>query len=161
MTTIVPPDVLHVRPLRQDVRDITAIAEWLFDEWGERTQTPDVAPFRRAMELCTDPTRIPFAVAAYRGRKLVGTASIVEHDMDGRSDLSPWLARVYVEPSARRQEVGRTVCADILGRARSLAIPRLYLFTPDRERFYSHMGWKVAERTTYWDRDVVIMTIEP
>ncbi len=156
-----PPEALHVRPLPQDAQDITTIAEWLFDEWGERTQTPDVAPFRRAMELCVDPTRIPFAVAAYRGRRLVGTASIVEHDMSGRSDLSPWLARVYVEPGARRQGVGRAVCTDILGRARSLSIPRLYLFTPDRERFYANVGWSVAERTTYWDRDVLIMVIEP
>jgi N-acetylglutamate synthase-like GNAT family acetyltransferase len=49
----------------------------------------------------------------------------------------------------------------VVQEAADLGVPRLYLFTPDREQFYAHMGWVVHERTHYLDRPVVIMAIEP
>ena len=41
--------------------------------------------------------------------------------------------------------------------ARTIETPALYLYTPDRQRFYEHMGWDVVERTRYHGEEIVVM----
>ena len=44
--------------------------------------------------------------------------------------------------------------------ARTLGVQALYLFTPDRMRFYDRMGWKVLEHREHHDTDVTVMVYE-
>lgn len=43
---------------------------------------------------------IPCARVAFSGRVPVGTVSLVEHNMDTRLDLRPWLAALFVLPKS-------------------------------------------------------------
>lgn len=101
--------------------------------------------------------RIPLTLIAFLDGQPAGTASIFVHDMDTRPDLSPWLAAVYVAPSYRKQGIGSKLVKAVESEAQKLDIHRLYLFTPDRERFYTRLGWSVLERVEYWNQTVVIM----
>ena len=150
-----------LRPLADEPEEISLVASWIHREWSERTGISSVEPFRQAVSKCTDPSRIPFAVVACLADRVVGTAALVEQDMKERSDLSPWLARVYVEAPARGQGVGSALCRDVLARAMGMGVSRLYLFTPDQQHFYSRMGWEVIEDIGYWNTTVSIMSIAP
>ena len=90
---------------------------------------------------------------------LLGSASLVAHDMDTRMDLSPWLARVYVTPEHRSRGVGTALVQRVLEETIELGVETLYLFTPDREEFYASLGWSVVERTEYRGQKVVIMAM--
>jgi N-acetylglutamate synthase-like GNAT family acetyltransferase len=90
----------------------------------------------------------------------IGTAALVEFDMETRRDLTPWLADVVVSPERRGSGIGTRVVEFIVERARELGVRRLYLFTPDRESFYARMGWSVLERTEYRGEPVVVMQID-
>lgn len=101
--------------------------------------------------------RIPLTLIAFLDGQPAGTASIFIHDLDTRPDLSPWLAAVYVAPPYRQQGIGSELVKAVESAAQKLQIVRLYLFTPDQEHFYTHLGWSVLERVEFWNQTVVVM----
>ena len=45
--------------------------------------------------------------------------------------------------------------------AQRLGVTNVYLYTPDKERFYALRGWSVFERVEYRGWDVVLMESDP
>ncbi len=101
--------------------------------------------------------RIPLTLIAFLDGQPAGTASIYVHDLPPRPDLSPWLAAVYVAPPFRKRGIGSELVKAVESQAQELQFHRLYLFTPDQERFYTRLGWSVLERLEYWDQTMVVM----
>jgi N-acetylglutamate synthase-like GNAT family acetyltransferase len=56
---------------------------------------------------------------------------------------------VYVQPKYRPQGFGSAVNKKSLDEARRIGISELYLYTRDREGFYSRLGWEIVEQVTY------------
>jgi N-acetylglutamate synthase-like GNAT family acetyltransferase len=79
--------------------------------------------------------------------------------MDTRPKLSPWLASVYVAAEHRCQGIGSALVRRVVEEAAALDVQRLYLFTPDQERFYARLGWSVIERCTYRGYPQVVMVM--
>ena len=80
--------------------------------------------------------------------------------MEIHTELTPWVASVYVEASRRKCGVGRQLLRAIEEKALELGHARLYLFTPKAEGFYAKQGWTVVERTDYYGELVSIMEKE-
>lgn len=137
---------------------IPTLAVWHQAQWSYLDVGRSAA--QRAAALCThERDRVPMTVVAVSAGTLLGSASLIAHDMDTRMDLSPWLASVYVAPSYRRQGVGSALVREIAAHAKALSFPHLYLFTPDRARFYEHLGWHVLEHVRYRGYKQVLMSI--
>lgn len=139
---------------------ITMTAKWIFDEWGH--QSPNTTLESIEDRFCGHLNRkeIPFTVLAMEGEEPIGTASLVFHDLKDRQDLSPWLSGVYVLPNQRGKGIGTKLVKVIELLAAQLGEDQLYLFTPDRESFYTRLGWTVLERTQLRNKDFVIMEKE-
>lgn len=103
---------------------------------------------------------VPNTYVAFLDGKPVGSASILVSDMHERSELTPWLASVYVVKDCRHKGIGRLVVKQIMEHAKESGIDKFYLYTPDREQFYAHMGWKTIEKINYHNTDVTIMEYE-
>jgi N-acetylglutamate synthase-like GNAT family acetyltransferase len=101
---------------------------------------------------------VPSFVIAVEGNELIGSASLIAHDMDDRADLTPWLADVYVKPVFRRQGVATALIQHIEAEARSAGISELFLYTPDAAELYQRLGWAMFEACRYHGVDVTIMT---
>jgi GNAT superfamily N-acetyltransferase len=82
---------------------------------------------------------IPSTLIA-RGTQLMGSAAIVQNDMDTHPEWSPWLASVYVVPEFRHQSVGSRLVNAVSEATRKAGMEALYLFTPDRVAFYQRLG---------------------
>jgi GNAT superfamily N-acetyltransferase len=136
------------------------LARWHHEEWGYLHPGDPVEA--RAGRLRGECGRggIPTTVIAFSGETLLGSAMLIDHDMDTRMDLSPWLAGVFVSPGHRRKGIGTALVRRIMTEAETLAIPRLYLYTPKSESFYTRLGWRVVERTTYVNTGVVVMEVD-
>jgi GNAT superfamily N-acetyltransferase len=137
---------------------LPSVASWIFDEWGWEMPRSTLESIQADFSLHLNCDRIPLTLLALVERQPVGTASISLHDMDTRMDLSPWLAAVYVLPEFRGQGIGSQLVRAIEGVVTRLQLERLYLFTPDREAFYTHLGWSVLETMEYRHHSNVIMT---
>jgi N-acetylglutamate synthase-like GNAT family acetyltransferase len=88
----------------------------------------------------------------------VGTVSLVEYELDIRSDLNPWVTAVYVHPYYRNRGIGRTLMRHIETIAIDFGIDNLYLFTPNKQNMYTTLGWKIIEKLIYHQRELTIMT---
>jgi len=140
---------------------ISTLAEWQHAEWGH-IRAGDTAE-KRAERLrgYSNRDRIPLTVVALEDTNVLGSASLIEHDMETRKELTPWLAGVYVGEPYRRRGIGAQLVRRIMDETRKLKVPLLYLYTVHSEKFYSALGWQFMERTAYLGNKIVIMTYKP
>jgi GNAT superfamily N-acetyltransferase len=136
---------------------VPVVASWIFYEWDCHAPGMTLHQVETKFRNHLNRDSLPLAVIALADGLPVGTASLIIHDMDTRPDLSPWLAAVYVPPEHRNQGIGSAMVRAVEDVGKRLRIGRLYLFTPDRERFYARLGWSVMERTEYRNQRVAIM----
>ena len=152
----------EIRPriefLPGDESCIRTVAGWLQAEWADLNPGRTLAQVQRRLKKRSGSRLVPLTLLARDGKALIGTASILSGDMDRRRDLAPWLGAVYVVPEYRGRGVGTALCRQIEAEAVRLNLPRLYLFTEDRETFYIGLGWKVEERCEHRGRQVVVMS---
>jgi GNAT superfamily N-acetyltransferase len=158
------PNCVKIEYLVDRREVVPALANWLHAEWGHLRPGETVADrAHRIASLCGH-RQIPTVFVATEGDQLLGSASLVEHDMETRQDLTPWLAGVFVLPEYRRRGIGAALVKRVVEEARSLAVARLYLYTPGSGAFYLRLGWSVVERTFYrslWgDQELMIMKQE-
>jgi len=139
---------------------ILTLASWIQAEWEHSFLEATFEELVSELEGRATLYRIPETFVALEGDRLVGTASIVKHDMSTRSELSPWLSAVYVPPEFRNRGIGSKLVRKAMQEAEILGVKRLYLYTPDRMRFYTRLGWNIVEQTRYHGVDVVIMSYE-
>jgi predicted N-acetyltransferase YhbS len=137
---------------------IPVLAAWHNAQWSYLDVGVSVA--QRAAALRKHGRGIvPMTLVALSGDTLLGSASLIQHDMDTRMDLWPWLASVYVDPPYREQGIGSALVQAIVDQATLQGFPALYLFTPDRAAFYERLGWQALERTVYRGYAQTVMSI--
>lgn len=100
---------------------------------------------------------MPLAVVALHENRIVGSASILPHDLDPRPDLTPWLGGVFVLPAFRGQGIATRLVERILGEARRLRLPHLYLWTTTSVALYARLGWSRFEQMEYCGRTIQLM----
>jgi N-acetylglutamate synthase-like GNAT family acetyltransferase len=152
---------MKIENLADHPEALRVLAEWQHAEWGY-LRPGDTAEKRMVrLQGYANRDRIPLTVVALEEDNVLGSASLIPHDMDTRMELTPWLAGVFVGEAYRRRGIGAELVRRIMAEAGGLKVPLLYLYTVHSERFYAALGWTWLERTTYRGHDVVIMTYEP
>ena len=137
------------------------LARWKHKEWGHLRAGDTVEKRQARLAETAHRDRIPLTVVALQGEEVLGSASLIEHDMETRMELTPWLAGVYVGEAYRCRGIGAELVRRIMSEAGKLKVPLLYLYTVHSEKFYAALGWTFLERTSYLEHDVVIMTYRP
>ena len=136
---------------------IPQLGQWLFEQWdcilGEKTPEARINKLKAHMNR----DKLPIAWVAHANGQLLGTAALRVHDLDGREDLTPWLGGVFVGTQFRRQGIGAALCATVEDEARSRVIETLYLFTLDKQAWYSRLGWTVLGPCVWHQRPSDIM----
>ncbi len=138
---------------------IPTLAEWHFGQWSYLSPGDSVERCTTNLRRHSGRRQIPTTFVALADGVPIGCASLIEHDMDTRMHLSPWMASVYVDPGYRRQGTGSALVQRVVDEARALAVATLYLYTPDKEGFYARLGWQVVERTPYRGYQMVVMSL--
>ena len=140
---------------------IPQLAGWLHAQWGYLHENDSVD--RRVARLESRTTRggVPVTFVAVDGETLLGSASLVDDDLETRPELTPWLASVYVAPEHRGRGVASALVRRVVDEARDSGVSRLYLWTTDQERLYARLGWMPVERMRFEGEDIVVMAIEP
>jgi len=136
---------------------LPAVARWVHGKWGHLAPGRTVEQIEAAFATRLNRDRIPLTLIALEGEQLLGTASIYLQDMSTRPELTPWMASVFVAPEQRGRGIGSALVQAIEAQARGLGVARLYLFTPDKQRFYARLGWSPLEWTEYRAERVLIM----
>ncbi|MGD9173129.1 MAG: GNAT family N-acetyltransferase [Desulfobacterales bacterium] len=158
----------HVNPIMNLIIDnltnhpefIPKLVYWFHAEWGHfHPQTTIEQRISSLKERCVQTSGLPLTLIARMGDHVIGTASLIKHDMEVHLELTPWLSSVYVDTEHRRQGIGSQLVKRIVQEAANINAKILYLFTPDRENFYARMGWQLLYREKYRGQQVVLMEI--
>ncbi len=140
---------------------LSILAEWQHAEWGHLRPCDTLEARRNRLRAEGERGRVPLTVVAHENAQVLGSASLIPHDMNTRLELSPWLAGVYVGTDYRRKGIGAELVRRIMAEAASFKVPVLYLYTVHSEDFYANLGWSLQEHTTYREQNVAIMTHHP
>ena len=137
---------------------VPQLAQWLFEQWGvilgEKTPEARIKKVKAHMNR----NQLPIAWVAHANGQLLGTAALRVHDLEGRQDLTPWLGGVFVGSQFRRRGIGAALCSRVEEAAWSRGLQTLYLFTLDKQEWYSRQGWTVLAPCIWHDRPGDIMS---
>jgi N-acetylglutamate synthase-like GNAT family acetyltransferase len=140
---------------------LQTIAQWQHAEWGDLRPGDTLEARMGRLGNWTNRDQMPLTVVAHENGQVLGSASLVPYDMETRMELTPWLAGVFVGQERRRQGIGAQLVRRIMSEAANFNVSVLYLYTVHSESFYSKLGWRLQEHTTYREQPVAIMTYKP
>jgi len=149
---------MTIRPLADVPERIPILARWFHAEWHDfdGRALPAIES-----QLCENLNRdrIPITFIALSGSELVGTVSLDLADLPPFNNLSPWLASLYVLPSARRAGIGTALVQHARQFAFARLISQLYLWTPGSTRLYEECGWTILQRSNHNSHPITLMHI--
>lgn len=150
---------MQILSLKEKPDYIPTLAQWHHSEWQHLNPGQSLQDRIDKMQAYLNDDFIPSTYIALEDM-LLGSASIVKHDMDTRKDLSPWLASVYVEPAHRRKGAGSALVQHVMDEAMARGIKTLYLFTEDETDYYQQLGWYTYEKANYRGHKIQIMSTD-
>lgn len=151
---------MKILNLKDDPVHLEQLAEWHHREWAYLNPGQSLADRIEEMSAHLHAEIIPGTFIAKEGHELVGSAALLESDMDIHKDLSPWLASVFVSPNHRGKGVGASLVKHLMAVAKESGIGELYLFTPSKESFYKRLGWNTLVKEDYRGASVTIMSVK-
>ncbi len=135
-----------ISDLRQRPEFFDMVADRIWQAWWQADGTPLGYISDRLRENISD-SLIPFALIAHDGAAFLGTASVIASDLAERSQLTPWVAAVWVEPHARQRGVGGALVDRATRDCFALGASRAYLCARlQHSAFYERLGWTLIER---------------
>lgn len=136
---------------------IPTLALWSHRHWSWLTPERTLAEREERLQARAHRGGVPTALVAMLDDRVVGSAALVECDLESHCDLSPWLASVLVAPAHRGQGIGSALAHRVLEESRRLGFYRTYLFTFDRHAFYRRLGWSAMQQASYRGHPVTVM----
>ncbi len=143
--------------LIEEPEHLQQLASWHHAEWAGLNPGLSLQQRIEHMQSNLGQDFVPTTFLVKRGKALIGSAAIVAHDMDNHRDLSPWLASVYIVKNERNQGIGHQLIDFVSEQTKLAGLEKLFLFTPDRDRFYQHCGWKICHLEQYRGVSVTVM----
>jgi N-acetylglutamate synthase-like GNAT family acetyltransferase len=147
--------------LRSAPEHIPTIAKWHHEQWCYLNPSGTLEMRIERMQRYLTAEAMPSMYICVEGDYVLGTAALVESDMDSHPELSPWLASVYVHEKYRQLGIGSLLVNKVVAVAKALGHSPLYLFTPDQAHFYQQLGWEFVAQEMYRGGDATLMKIIP
>ena len=152
------PQAVKIEYLADRPEFVSTLATWHRREWGYLRPDETLEIRTARIRERAGRRQVPTVLVASDGDILLGAAMLVKHDMESRLRLFPWLAGVVVAPEHRRRGIGASLVERAVSEARALGFPMLYLYTFGDGRYYTRLGWRFIERSTYLGGNVAIMS---
>jgi N-acetylglutamate synthase-like GNAT family acetyltransferase len=138
-------------------------AEWSFEAWKHDFPSDTVQTYLDQYALAASESEElleVFAATDSHGN-LLGVATLVDDDeLPDAPEPGPWLAAVFVTPSAREFGVGSALVEHVVNRARELGYPKIYLYTEHQELWYASKGWTKIRDIVFLGLHHTVMQLE-
>ncbi|MEQ8260215.1 MAG: GNAT family N-acetyltransferase [Alcanivorax sp.] len=148
---------MKIIPLADKKEFIVELAELHHAEWKHLNPSLTLESRAEAIAEAAGREGIPSIFIAVSGDQLVGSAALVQNDMDTKPDLMPWLAAVYVKEAFRHQGVATDLIVRCETEAARSNADAWYLYTEFASRLYEKLGWLHLERCEYKGVTVDVM----
>lgn len=145
------PLSLQVKHLHDVPWHTPAVAEMIHRAFWTDKPGATAAGMQARLATADHPDRLPLSLVALHGGQPLGVVNLVDNDDEGRPQWKPWLAGMVVHKAWRGRGVGSVLVRELLGHARRLGVPQVYLGT-DGPDFYTRLGAVEQERASedFW-----------
>lgn len=141
---------------------VDTLALWMYTYWRSIVSHETIESRIEKLKSHLNYDALPVAYVAHSGRQVCGTASLRLHDLPGRENLSPWLGGVFVAPGFQHCGIGTDLCTAVETKAKTMfGTQPLYLFTLDKQNWYSRLGWSCHSPCVWQGRDGIVMVKTP
>lgn len=149
---------ITIEPLNACPELIPVCASWTFGHWDCQAGTAFEETNQLYREAANETSSLPLTFVAVADGKPAGMISLREDDFRERTDLSPWLASLYVHPSHRNKGISLLLIAKLEVEAERMGYKRLYLTTEDSKSLYEKNGWQEIDRvrTPFGDASLMV-----
>jgi GNAT superfamily N-acetyltransferase len=151
---------LKIEYINDHPEAIKTIAKWHYERWQNILPNFTLDTYTNFLSTHYKRGGVPSLFAAVEGGKVIGTAALDDDDMDTHPQLTPWIASLYVDVKYRKQGVGETLVRHVIEEARAAEVKKLYLFTPDREHYFSRFGWRTLFKEDYYGEEESVMVLD-
>ncbi|WP_221798943.1 GNAT family N-acetyltransferase [Oceanobacter mangrovi] len=148
---------LVILNLQQVPELIPTLAHWHLDEWQALYPFESLVDFENDLRRSLNTDLVPSTWVLLQDGELVGSASLLDKDMNANEDLGPWLANVYVHPPFRGKGLARLLIKQVLQQADAGGFENIYLFTEGHRDWYQQQGWQPLRRHPYEGAMVDVM----
>ena len=140
---------------------IEPLATAQFGLWGPLTGRDTLEQYMALLRGAENGTDLIACLVAVEHNQLLGSVNLVENDLPIRSNLTPWLAQLYVFPESRCRGVGAALIEAAIEEARHLNRAQLYLYCSGTlPLYYERLGWHRIEELEYREKTRIIMELD-
>ncbi|WP_378945250.1 GNAT family N-acetyltransferase [Mesorhizobium sp. ANAO-SY3R2] len=121
------------------------VADRIWNAWW-RADGHELAFIRGLVDENFTSTSLPMALVAHDGDAFLGTAHLIDNDLESRPQYSPWVAAVWVDEAHRKSGIGAALVRAAADAAFAKEFDTVYLCAkPAVSAFYEQMGWQRIE----------------
>lgn len=152
---------IQIENLQEHTDLIPLLAKWHFQQWGALTGASSEQDYQKLICKYASSQKVPTTLLAIENNKTVGSVNLIESDLEIRSELTPWIAQLYVIPEKRSRGIGSNLVRAAIDRAIEFGFDTLYLYTSGTlPFFYESLGWKTREVLQYRGKERTVMEIK-
>lgn len=119
-----------------------------FDHWSKFYQGMTIEKTENDFKhVYTQTDRIPFGIAMFLGRDLIGFCRAKETQNEC-PEFSPWISAVMVKEKYRGQGYGKIMVRKIMEIMKSMGFKKTYIMTNTTPEFYESLGFKYIKTVT-------------
>ena len=149
---------VRIENLQRHTGSIEDLSVTHFDLWGPLTSRNTLEEYQSLLERAVAADGLPSTLVAEENRAILGSVNVLDSDLPIRSDLTPWLAQLFVFPEYRHQGIGSLLVDAAISEARRLSHSAIYLYTSGSlPKYYEGLGWSRLDEVEYLDKLRVIM----
>ena len=149
---------VRIENLQRHTGSIEDLSLTHFDLWGPLTSQNTLEGYQSLLERAVAADGLPSTLVAEENGAILGSVNVLNSDLPIRSDLTPWLAQLFVFPEYRHQGIGSLLVDAAISEARRLRHSAIYLYTSGTlPKYYKGLGWSRLDEVEYLDKLRVIM----
>lgn len=148
---------MKIVPLAAHLSLIDEIAELHHTEWAHLDRSITLKRRKELLKQASGPTGIPCLYVAISDHQFIGSAAIVEKDLDTHGEIGPWISAVFVRQKWRSQGVASQLLKRCEAEAKKAGAKNLYLSTESSSGLYIKLGWQPLETCEYKGAAIQVM----
>ncbi|PLW83722.1 N-acetyltransferase [Kineobactrum sediminis] len=126
---------------------IDELAGHHYREWEYLYPDDTIASFAADLSRPPGADTLPTTWVLTADKQVMGSVSLLEHDLDTDSHWSPWLANLWVHQDWRGRGLGKRLVLHACEQGVAAGFTTLYLYTAEHAAFYAGMGWQQLRST--------------
>lgn len=130
-----------VKPLAEHRHLLATLQAWFVAEWPEWYGADGPGNAEQDLRAYANLGSVPFGLVAFHADVPCGFVALKQEPFPSHPNLFPWAGAAYVEPSIRRQGIGRTLFLALEPHARAIGYSRIYCATSTSASLLERCGW--------------------